>query len=307
METRVCTFCGIEKPLTKTYFEKARERKDGSIALRAKCIECRRKDLYKWRKENPDKNKAHIKKWHDNNKEHTKKWREENKEHLDKYKENWRNENREYTREIAKEYREKNLDKIKDYKQGRGKEIYKIWREKNTEELKQKGKIYYKENKHVRDAYRKENREKLNKHRRESEKMKATAKKWRKEKIKSDPLFHLRINISTRLANALKREGYTKRAKRTTKLIGVDYKTLSEYIENQFTSGMSWENYGEWHVDHIIPLSSAETEAEMLALAYYKNLQPLWEDENLIKNANYDPKDKEEYLDWYSKNVAKKY
>ena len=140
----MCTFCGIEKPLTKTYFEKARVRKDGSIALRAKCIECRRKDLYKWRKENPEKNKAHIKKWHDNNKEHTKKWREENKEHLDKYKENWRNENREYTRDKAKEYREENPEKIEAYTIGRGKELMRVYREKNREELREKAKIYNK-------------------------------------------------------------------------------------------------------------------------------------------------------------------
>lgn len=306
METRVCKFCGIEKPLTKTYFEKSRVRKDGSIALRAKCIECRRKDLYKWRKENPEKNKAHIKKWHDNNKEHTKKWREENKEHLDKYKENWRNENREYTRDKAKEYREENPEKIEAYTKGRGKELMRVYREKNREELIEKGKIYDKENKHVRDAWRNENRDKINEYVSKRNKETGYASKWRKKRKESDPLFHLRVNISTRLANGLRRKGYTKRAKRTTELIGVDYKTLSEHLENQFTSGMSWENYGEWHVDHIIPLSSAETEAEMLTLAYYKNLQPMWEDENLAKSDDYDPKDKEEYLEWYSKNVIKK-
>ena len=46
---------------------------------------------------------------------------------------------------------------------------------------------------------------------------------------------------------------------------------------------MTWDNYGEWHVDHIIPLSSAENEIELIELCHYRNLQPLWAKENLMK------------------------
>jgi len=56
------------------------------------------------------------------------------------------------------------------------------------------------------------------------------------------------------------------------------------YIEKQFTKGMSWKNHGEWHIDHIIPLSSAKTEKELYELCHYTNLQPLWKTDNLSKN-----------------------
>jgi hypothetical protein len=46
---------------------------------------------------------------------------------------------------------------------------------------------------------------------------------------------------------------------------------------------MTWENRGEWHVDHIIPFASAKTEEDIVRLAHYTNLQPLWAKENLEK------------------------
>jgi hypothetical protein len=46
---------------------------------------------------------------------------------------------------------------------------------------------------------------------------------------------------------------------------------------------MTWDNYGEWHIDHIIPLSSAKTESELIDLFNYKNTQPLWAKDNLSK------------------------
>ena len=79
----------------------------------------------------------------------------------------------------------------------------------------------------------------------------------------------------------------------------MSYPEVKEYLESLFDEEMTCENYGDWHIDHIIPLASAKSEGEMIALAYYKNLQPLWETENLSKNDSYDPKDKEAYLKWY--------
>lgn len=47
---------------------------------------------------------------------------------------------------------------------------------------------------------------------------------------------------------------------------------------------MNWDNYGKWHIDHIIPLASAKTEEEMCNLFHYKNLQPLWASDNFRKS-----------------------
>lgn len=80
-----------------------------------------------------------------------------------------------------------------------------------------------------------------------------------------------------------------KKDNRTFAAIGYTPEELKAHIERQFTGGMSWDNYGEWHVDHIRPLSgfdftSMECEAfkEAWSLA---NLQPLWAIENLEKAA----------------------
>jgi hypothetical protein len=50
-----------------------------------------------------------------------------------------------------------------------------------------------------------------------------------------------------------------------------------------FTEGMCWENQGEWHLDHIIPISSAQTEEEIFKLNHYSNFQPLWAEDNIKK------------------------
>lgn len=67
------------------------------------------------------------------------------------------------------------------------------------------------------------------------------------------------------------------------------YKTdeLRAHLEAQFQAGMSWDNYGEWHIDHIKPLASFDLEdTDQLKLAcHYTNLQPLWAKDNLSKGA----------------------
>jgi hypothetical protein len=68
-------------------------------------------------------------------------------------------------------------------------------------------------------------------------------------------------------------------------MLGVSYPEFISYFERLFVEGMSWDNHGEWHIDHIIPLSSVNTEEELIKLCYYTNLQPLWAEDNLKKGS----------------------
>ena len=73
---------------------------------------------------------------------------------------------------------------------------------------------------------------------------------------------------------------------KTFHIVGCPPEYLKEHLETQFVDGMSWNNYGRygWHIDHIIPLSSAKTEDELYKLCHYTNLQPLWAEDNLKKS-----------------------
>ena len=80
------------------------------------------------------------------------------------------------------------------------------------------------------------------------------------------------------------------KSKRTQEIVGCTFEELKIYIENQFTEGMSWDNYGidGWHVDHIKPLAVANSQEEIISLNHYTNLQPLWALDNLKKGATFD-------------------
>lgn len=62
----------------------------------------------------------------------------------------------------------------------------------------------------------------------------------------------------------------------TFELLGYDYNELKNHISNLFTDGMSWDNYGEWHIDHIRPLSSFSANTPINVVNALSNLQPLW-------------------------------
>lgn len=99
---------------------------------------------------------------------------------------------------------------------------------------------------------------------------------------KNDNLFRLIMNVRRRLLLYLNSKNIKKNNK-TFEIIGCTPEMIKEHLESQFTDGMNWENHGEWHIDHKIPLSSAETEEEVYELCHYTNLQPLWAKDNLKK------------------------
>lgn len=120
-----------------------------------------------------------------------------------------------------------------------------------------------------------------------SGRIKHNVKKYHFKRMETDPAYKLLVLYRTRLYQALK--GYTK-SKSTRRLIGCPIKQLKEHLESQFEEGMSWDNYGEWHVDHIKPCALFDFSKieEQKACFHYTNLQPLWAEENQRKGARYE-------------------
>ena len=179
------------------------------------------------------------------------------------------------------------------------------WRVDNYEERRKYRDRYYKENyDKIREKGKRWYHSNPEKVKEQREAYKSTRNKKKRERNLIDPLFKLRENLRSRTSHAFSDRGYTKKSL-TYNYLGIDFKSLQKYIENMFTEGMTWENYGDWHIDHIIPLDSAKDEDELIALVHYKNLQPLWEFDNVSKGNTYNPKDKAKYLKWYRENISK--
>lgn len=115
------------------------------------------------------------------------------------------------------------------------------------------------------------------------EKYKEQQYNYERNRYYNNPFFRCKKLTRDRLLTALKRKKWTKKFK-FAEYIGCSQEELIKHLESKFTEGMTWENQGEWHIDHIIPLSSANTEEEMYKLCHYTNLQPLWALDNIKKS-----------------------
>ena len=95
--------------------------------------------------------------------------------------------------------------------------------------------------------------------------------------------YRIKANLRTRVWSSLK---YNYKAARTLELIGCSIEELKQWLESQFTEGMTWDNYGEWHVDHVYPCSKFNLEQpyeQRIAFNWF-NLQPMWAHDNLTKS-----------------------
>jgi len=174
-----------------------------------------------------------------------------------------------------KEYALKNKEhiakKLKEYALKNKEHIAKQQKEyvfKNKETKIQYDKLYYSLNKS----------KKLNQN-----------KVWRKNKKQTDSNFRFKCNISKQFWMVLS-NGKGKNGKKTTEILnclGYTLNDLKLHLKNKFLEGMSWDNYGKWHLDHIKPVcsfnfSSIQDEDFKLCWAL-ENLQPLWAVDNLKK------------------------
>jgi hypothetical protein len=173
-------------------------------------------------------------------------------------------------KEQRRGYRETNKEKLKEYNRE--------YRKNNKEKLKESAREYWKDNK---DWLSERNRE-YNREYKKNNKEKINEREGKRRE--SDYFFKMKCNLRTRTYLAFKRKKWFK-GKGTEKMLGTTFDIAHKHISRQFTEGMSWNNYGEWHIDHIIPLASANTEDELIKLCHYTNLQPLWAADNLAKGS----------------------
>ncbi len=119
----------------------------------------------------------------------------------------------------------------------------------------------------------------------EKRQLNTTANSYMKERRKRDPAFRILCCLRSRVKSAVKAQGTRKHAK-TLNLLGCDTGHLKRHLESLWLPGMCWENYGEWHIDHIRPCASFDLldPAQQRACFHWSNLQPLWAMDNFRKN-----------------------
>lgn len=181
----------------------------------------------------------------------------------------YRKANPDRRREATKRWRDANIEKHH--------EINKKWAKANPEKTRQKAKKY-------RETY--------------PDRVKAADKKWREnnpEKYKivysrayQKRYISLKGKLNICMANAI---GQSLRGNKNghhwEDLVGYTLNDLKKHLEKQFQSNMNWENYGKWHIDHIIPISAFNfnkpEHIDFKRCWNLSNLRPLWRLENISK------------------------
>ena len=116
------------------------------------------------------------------------------------------------------------------------------------------------------------------------DKVKLANSKYHKNKISNDILYKLKHYLGNVIRGVIRKGKYVKKNK-TIDILGCTYEDFRLYIEHQFESWMNWDNYGNvcetlepncsWDLDHILPVSLANTEEEVYLLNHWSNFQPL--------------------------------
>lgn len=198
-------------------------------------------------------------------KEYMKKYRETNKENLKEKSKKYKEEHKEFVMSLSHDWYAKN-GRSEEYRAKR--KIYKekYWIE-NKEKIKEKNKKYAEEHKKERNVY---------------------LKKYRKEREEKDTAYKIMNRLRHRI-----RESVVNKWDTTKNLVGCSAEELLKYLESKFQEGMSFNNYGKWHIDHIRPCASFNlvNEEEQKICFHYTNLQPLWAKDNMRKGSKWAGKD----------------
>lgn len=258
METKVCKKCGIEKPLTE--FRKTHNKKYDRYYYRTECHDCELNYGRTYELTRADRTEY--------NKEYNKKYREKNKDVLKEKNKQWRENNKEQIKEQRKEEYKNNRDKVL----ARQKEYY----EQNKERVLEYHHKYNKNN---------------------SEMLVKKTYKYQKYKEETDEFYKFKRLIRDCVLKSFKRKNHRKNSY-AKEIIGTDFETAWNYLKETWKKNYGIEYNGElYHIDHIIPLSTAKTEEDVIRLCHYTNLQLLKPEDNLEKS---------DKLDWKKGEITMK-
>lgn len=180
---------------------------------------------------------------------------------LSQYHTQWINDHPSYSREYSKQYRELNKICINcsgEFKTNFTKDMFC----KKEDCLVAKGK-----------------------YKKEQNRIKYNPKKilYVKKRMENDIDYKLKIRLRNKISSIISNK---KQYTHTTDLLGCSIFDIRQHLERQFKDGMTWDNYGKWHIDHIIPISYFDftKEEDQKRCFHYTNLQPLWAKENIRKS-----------------------
>jgi superfamily II DNA/RNA helicase len=187
-------------------------------------------------------------------------WQKANPEKVKVYKKTFYDNNLTNVKEKRRKYYKNNLELEKEYN--------KNYRENNRETITLKQQEWRENNREHIKTYRKNNPLKVN--------------QYLKNRRDTDSLYKLSCNIRSLIRQSFIRVDINKKSK-THEILGCSFEEFKLHLESKFESWMTWENYGlyngelnyGWDIDHIIPVSTAITEEEVIKLNNYINLQPL--------------------------------
>lgn len=252
---KTCRKCGEAKDLNA--FSKDRQKTDGLSSWCKPCASARNK---KYNEKNKEKQAAQKKGYYIRNREKLlakcAEYRAANREAV-----------RNYQKQYYKEHREKVLARQREYQaepevKAAKAEYVKDWQKRNKDKTTARAKAW-------RD--------------RNPGKQAEATKKWR---INHPDYYNSKDHTARLLRDRIRKavkHGY--RAGSAVKDLGCSIEEFREYIAAQFQLGMTWGNWGEWHLDHIKPLASFDLSDrhQFLQACHYTNYQPLWAIENQRK------------------------
>jgi len=151
----------------------------------------------------------------------------------------------------TKERRKKNYDKWYEQNKENRKEYHKKWRIENVDKWRQ------------------------------------IKRDYEKNRKSNDPLYKLISNFRTAIYQVLK-ENNIKKNGHYFEILKYTPEQLINHLEKQFSDEMTWDNYGDWHVDHKHPISLYNIKEigdnEFMKCWSLDNLQPMWGVDNIKKS-----------------------